>query len=143
MILKIKKLSNDAVIPKYQSSGAAAFDLHIVGDCVVDAGKRMLVHTGLAVEIPVGYCLLLSPRSGLAASYGITIVNSPAIIDSDYRGEIMVILHNCSESRYIVPTGDRIAQARLCRAEYGDIVEVSTLSDTERGKGGLGSTGRD
>lgn len=157
MRLEVKKLHPDARIPKYQSEGAAGFDLHALVNkdykashtCMKD-GKPVkvicpkeigIVKTGLSVAVPPGYEMQVRPRSGLAAKKCITVENSPGTVDSDYRGEIMVILRNEGTDYFIVHDGDRIAQAVIAPVEQATIVEVEELSETARGSGGLGSTG--
>ena len=151
-IIKFKKLNEKAVIPQYQTKGAAAFDLHTIVEQpnvmgkIVDSfslmpGERMLMKTGLAVSTGKGYKLDITPRSGLAMKHGITIVNSPGKIDEDYRGEIMIVLHNSGSEPFPVKNGDRIAQAEHVPVIRSEIIEVDDLDETERGAGGFGSTG--
>jgi len=130
-------------LPEYQSQGAAAFDLAANIDQPVILGplERALIPTGLYAEIPEGFEAQIRPRSGLAARHGISIVNAPGTIDSDYRGEWMVILVNLSNSPFTVSDGDRIAQAVVVRCERVVWHEVELLEDTGRGGGGLGHTG--
>jgi dUTP pyrophosphatase len=142
MVLKIKKLSKDAIIPAYQSDEAAGFDLHSNIDCVIKPNEWVLIPTGLAFEIEKGFEVQIRPRSGLAFKYGITVLNSPGTIDSDYRGEIKVLLINHSNTEFEIKKGDRIAQAVVARVIQAEIVESDTLSDTKRGEGGFGSTGK-
>ena len=140
--LKIKRLHPDAVIPAYQSEGAAGFDLHAVENVEAPSGKTVLVKTGLAVEVPLGYELQIRPRSGVSLKTGIMVKNSPGTIDSDYRGEVCIIIYNNGERfGHYINKGDRIAQAVLKRVERAAIQEVEELSTTGRGTGGLGSTG--
>ncbi len=141
MVLKIKKLDNKAIIPNYQTKGAAGFDLHSIEDVVLNPGERKLIKTGLAFEIEYGYEVQIRPRSGLAYKYGITVLNSPGTIDSDYRGEIKVLLINHSDEAFNIKKGDRIAQAVLAKVIQADIIEVKELSVTTRGDKGFGSTG--
>jgi dUTP pyrophosphatase len=142
MVLKIKKLNPDAIIPAYQSEEAAGFDLHSIDDVVIKKGERKLISTGLAFEIEKGYEVQIRPRSGLAYKYGITVLNSPGTIDSDYRGEIKVLLINLGEKDFEIKKGDRIAQAVVAPVVQAKFVEVEELSDTKRGSGGFGSTGK-
>ena len=142
MKLKIKKLTPDAVIPAYQTELAAGFDLHSVEDYVLKRGKRQLIKTGLAFEIEPGYEVQIRPRSGLAYKHGITVLNTPGTIDADYRGEIMVLLINLGEEDFEIKKGERIAQAVIAPVIQAQFVEVDELSDTKRGKGGFGSTGK-
>ena len=142
MKLKIKKLNEEAIIPAYQSEEAAGFDLHSIEDYVLKTGERKLINTGLAFEIEVGYEVQIRPRSGLAFKHGITVLNSPGTIDSDYRGEIKVLLINLGSEDFEIKKGERIAQAVVAPAIQAEIVEVDELNDTKRGKGGFGSTGK-
>lgn len=139
--IAFKKLHEDAVIPHYQTKGASGFDL-----CVVEGGKlwpmeRVLVHTGLAVQVPEDFELQLRPRSGLALKKGITLTNSPATIDSDYRGEIGIILENRGHAVFEWEAGDRLAQGIVCPIMRAILYE-GELDDTTRGACGYGSTGK-
>ena len=142
MVLKIKKLNNEAVIPAYQTKEAAGFDLHSIEDVVIKPGERKLIGTGLAFEIEYGYEVQIRPRSGLAYKHGITVLNTPGTIDSDYRGEIKVLLINHGSEEFEIKKGERIAQAVIAPVIQAEIVEVEELSDTDRGSGGFGSTGK-
>jgi len=142
MILKVKRLNNEAKIPAYQSEEAAGFDLHSIEDVVINPGERKLIGTGLAFEIEKGYEVQIRPRSGLAFKHGITVLNSPGTIDSDYRGEIKVLLINLGNEKFEIKKGDRIAQAVIAPVIQAEIIEVDSLSDTKRGAGGFGSTGK-
>ena len=141
MKLKIKKLNPEAIIPAYQTKEAAGFDLHSIEDIVLNPGERKLIATGLAFEIEYGYEVQIRPRSGLAFKHGITVLNTPGTIDSDYRGEIKVLLINHSNEKFEIKKGDRIAQAVVAPVIQAKIVEVDELSDTARGESGFGSTG--
>ena len=142
MEIKIVNKSNNP-IPNYGTEAAAGVDLRafIEQDILIKPMQRILVKTGLFMEIPVGYEAQVRPRSGLAIKKGITVLNSPGTIDADYRGEIMVILINLSNEDFIVKTGDRIAQMVIASHEQADWKLVESLDDTERGAGGFGSTG--
>lgn len=140
--LKVKKLSQNAVIPEYQTIEAAGFDLHSTEDIVLHSGERALIPTGLSCEIPVGYEIQIRPRSGLAYKHGITVLNTPGTIDSDYRGEFKVLLINHSQESFEIKVGERIAQAVIQQVIQADFVEVETLTETKRGVGGFGSTGK-
>jgi len=142
MFLKIKKLHKDAQIPAYQTKEAAGFDLHSAEDVFIKPGERKLVKTGLAFEIEPGFEIQIRPRSGLAYKHGITVLNTPGTIDSDYRGEIMVLLINHSDEVFEIKKGDRMAQAVVAPVVQAEIVEVKELGETERGSGGFGSTGK-
>ncbi len=142
MKLKIKKLNKNAIIPAYQSELAAGFDLHSIEECLLKPNERKLVKTGLAFEIEEGYEVQIRPRSGLAYKHGITVLNSPGTIDADYRGEIMVLLINLGDEEFEIKKGERIAQGVIAPVVQAEFVEVDKLSDTKRGKGGFGSTGK-
>ncbi|WP_024791745.1 dUTP diphosphatase [Lebetimonas sp. JS138] len=142
MVLKVKKLSDEAIIPDYQSEEAAGFDLHSADDVIIKPGERKLIGTGLAFEIEKGYEIQIRPRSGLAYKHGITVLNTPGTIDSDYRGEIKVLLINLSDEEFKIKKGERIAQAVVAPVVQAKIVEVDDLNDTKRGSGGFGSTGK-
>ncbi|MDR2034224.1 MAG: dUTP diphosphatase [Helicobacteraceae bacterium] len=142
MKLQIKKLDPSARIPKYQSANAAGFDLHALEDGEIAAGKSALIKTGLAISLPIGYELQVRPRSSLALKHSVTVLNSPGTVDSDYRGELMIILINLGNETFKISAGDRIAQAILSAVSQADLIEVEELDKTERGAGGFGSTGR-
>lgn len=141
--IKIVNLSGHA-IPTCQTPQSAGMDLHahLETEMLLGAGERMLIPTGLCIELPTGFEAQVRPRSGLAFNHGITVLNSPGTIDSDYRGEIKVLLINHGSATFSIHNGDRIAQ--LIVAEYSTVhwLETSSLSDTERGQGGYGSTGK-
>lgn len=139
--VRFKKLSPNAVIPRYQTDGAAGLDLVACGSMLLDSKSVIVVPTGLAIELPPGYEAQVRSRSGLSAK-GIVVGNSPGTIDEDYRGEIKVILHNHRGSSYEISEGDRIAQLVITRVAQAEVVEAVELSETERGAGGLGSTGK-
>ena len=133
----------DVPLPSYATDGAAGMDVHacVSQALVLAPGQRMAVPTGLAVAVPAGYELQVRPRSGLALR-GVTCVNSPGTIDSDYRGEIRVLLGNVGQEPHRIERGDRIAQLVLAPVVRAQVVLVRDLDDTERGSGGFGSTGR-
>lgn len=139
------KLAEGAVLPSYETSGAAGMDLRAyIPDeqpLIVPAGMRALVSTGLSVAIPMGYELQVRPRSGLALKKGVTVANSPGCVDSDYRGVIGVIIINHGDSDFVINNGDRIAQAILSPVSVAIFNNVDELDSTERGAGGFGSTG--
>jgi dUTP pyrophosphatase len=135
---------SDNAMPAYETVNSAGMDLRAYlpdGELVIKPMQRALVPTGLFMEIPVGYEGQVRPRSGLAIKSGITVLNSPGTIDADYRGEVKVILINLSDTDFVVKSGDRIAQLVIAKHEQPDVVEVQTLSETERGAGGFGHTG--
>ena len=144
MQVNIKKLSPDAKIPSYGSAEAAGADLYALTEkCVIiESGQTRLIHTGIAMEIPRGYVGLIYARSGLATKKGLAPANKVGVIDSDYRGEIMVALYNHSDTAQTVENGERIAQIVLTPYLSASFLEVDSLSDTERGEGGFGSTGK-
>jgi len=142
MKIKVKKLSKLAEIPAYQSEEAAGFDLHSIDDVVIAPNERKLISTGLAFDIPAGYEIQIRPRSGLAYKHGITVLNTPGTIDSDYRGEIKVLLINHSNEDFEIKAKERIAQAVIKEVIQAEFEEVEELSETKRGEKGFGSTGK-
>jgi len=140
--LAFKKLHADAKLPQYQTEGASGFDLHSVEEVCLQAGEVKLVPTGLSIEIPKGYELQIRARSGLAAKKGVFLVNGIGTIDSDYRGELKIILSTCLKEPITLAKGERIAQGVLMKIEQARIFEVQELTETNRGEGGFGSTGR-
>ncbi|ADL68914.1 dUTP diphosphatase [Thermoanaerobacterium thermosaccharolyticum] len=145
IVLKIKKTDDalDLPLPKYMSSGAAGMDLYakVKEDVIIKPGEIKLIETGIMIQLPEGYEAQIRPRSGLALKNGITMLNSPGTIDSDYRGEIKLIIINLGKSDFIVKRGLRIAQMIINKVELPEILEVSKLDDTERGENGFGHTG--
>lgn len=144
MKIKITKVrENDLLLPSYATSGSAGMDLvaDIQEQIVLKPHQQILVPTGIAFALPEGYEAQVRPRSGLAAKYGITLVNSPGTIDSDYRGEVGVIMMNLGAKDFIINRGDRIAQVVFAKYEKIEWDEVAKLPDTMRGTGGFGSTG--
>ncbi|MBW7869024.1 MAG: dUTP diphosphatase [Brumimicrobium sp.] len=131
-------------LPQYETSASAGVDLRANIDTTITLKplERTLVKTGLFLEIPVGYEAQVRPRSGLALKKGVTVLNTPGTIDADYRGEICVILINLSNDDFIIEDGDRIAQMIFAKFEQAQWLEVEVLSETERGEGGFGSTGK-
>jgi dUTP pyrophosphatase len=136
-------MAHGAAVPRYSSEFASGADVQaaIDSELVIESGGRALIPTGLALEIPIGYEVQVRSRSGLASKYGIMCLNSPGTIDSDYRGEIKVILANFGDTPFIVSPGDRIAQLVLAPVYRADFIETELLSKTARGEGGFGSTG--
>lgn len=141
MKIKFKKLHAAAVIPAYATSGSAGMDLVAVHDCRLWQNDFGPVDTGLAIELPPGFEAQVRSRSGLARNHGIAVLNSPGTIDSDYRGEIKVLLYNHGPHTYDIRAGDRIAQLVIAPVVQPDIEFVQDLSQTERGGNGFGSTG--
>lgn len=164
--VKIKKLTQDAVVPKYATKDSACFDLVASEDVVITPGATVAVPTGLAVEVPQGYRMTIYPRSGISLKTPLRMANSVGVVDADYRGEVRVLLHNTAErtayvtadaitldmqyasldqqvpiGTFLIRKGDRIAQAAIEKIEQCEFQVVDELSDTERGQGGFGSTG--
>jgi dUTP pyrophosphatase len=140
--LEYRRLSEGAQAPVRKHEGDAGLDLHASEAAHLDPGARGSVGTGIAVAIPDGYAGLVVPRSGLAADHGITLVNTPGLIDAGYRGELRVLLLNTDRDKsFKVTPGDRIAQLVLVKVESPEPAEVGELSETTRGEGGFGSTG--
>ena len=141
--IKIKKLSNEVLTPKYETPGSSGMDIaaYINEDIIINSGDKALIPTGFSLSIPQGYEVQIRPRSGLAIKKGITILNTPGTIDSDYRGEVKVVLINLSKDKFTVQNGERIAQMVVCPIVQVSIEEVKELSETNRGIGGFGSTG--
>ena len=141
--VQVKRLNNGAglPLPGYASDGAAGMDICAAEGLTLKVGKRHAVATGLSFAIPHGFEVQVRPRSGLALKHGITCLNTPGTIDSDYRGEVKVILANLGDEDFVIQRGDRIAQLVVATVTYAAMVEVETLDDTARGAGGFGSTG--
>ena len=135
--------SEGAKLPVYKTNGAAGADICalVKSPVVIESGKSAMIPTGLFFEIPEGYEVQIRPRSGLAAKNGVTVLNTPGTIDSDYRGEINVILINLGDKPFTVNNGDRIAQMLVAPVIQADFSLVTSLDETERGAGGFGSTG--
>lgn len=144
MKIDIKKLSENAVIPQYATEQSAGQDLHAVLEepVTLRSLERKLIKTDLAIALPVGYEAQVRPRSGLALKHGITVLNTPGTIDADYRGNIGVILVNLSSEPFTINNGERIAQLVISKHERVEWNEVEELSETDRGSGGFGSTGK-
>lgn len=142
MHLPVKKLADNAIIPKAAYAGDAGIDLSSTEDLVLKPFERRLVPTGLAIGLPEGYAGFVTPRSGSAIKQGLSIVNAPGLIDSGYRGELKVILINLDpQNDIVIKAGDRIAQLVVVKVEQLQPVETSELDSTERGTGGFGSSG--
>ncbi len=144
--MKVKIINRSGhALPSYQTPAAAGMDLraHLEAPVTLDPLERTIVKTGLFIELPVGYEAQIRPRSGLAAKQGIRVLNSPGTVDADYRGEIGVILVNLSNESVTVSNGDRIAQMVIARHERAEWAEAEALSETARGAGGFGSTGKE
>ena len=142
MTLRFRKIHPDAVLPAYAHPSDAGMDVRSVEDLTIAPGKRALVHTGLVMLLPPMYEAQVRPRSGLALKSGVTVLNTPGTIDSGYRGEVGVILANFGEEDFQVKKGDRIAQIVVAPVTKARVYEVDYVDDTDRGKGGFGSSGR-
>ena len=143
--MKVKVVNSSAfALPEYQTPLSAGLDIraNLSESVTLSPLERAMVPTGLFVELPEGYEMQIRPRSGLAAKHGITVLNSPGTIDADYRGEIKVILVNLSNTPFTIEPGERIAQMIVARYEQVEWQAVESLSETERGAGGFGSTGK-
>ena len=143
--MKINIINKSAhALPHYETIASAGMDLraNLDQDIILNPMERTIVPTGLFMELPVGYEAQVRPRSGLAAKHGLTVLNSPGTIDADYRGEIGVILVNLSQTAFTIKNGERVAQMVIAKHERAEWEEVQQLSETSRGEGGFGSTGR-
>ena len=140
----VKKCDKNVTLPTYKTSGSSGMDLvaYIKKKIILNPRKTALIPTGISVAIPKNYEIQIRPRSGLAAKKGITVLNTPGTIDSDYRGEIKIILVNLSNKSFVVKSGERIAQIIVTPVVKGKFKEVENLPKTVRGKGGFGSTGK-
>lgn len=148
-ILKLDHYDNAYSLPSYETIGAAGADIRAslepndrASGLVIEPGQRVLVPTGLCMEIPVGYEVQVRPRSGLSLKTDLLVVNSPGTIDSDYRGEVKIILGNFGQEKAVINHGDRVAQFVIAPVTQARFLEETQLSDTERGAGGFGSTGK-
>lgn len=140
--IPLKKLSESAVVPRYAYTGDAGVDLCSTERCTLEPFERALIPTGLAIELPQGFAGFVLPRSGLAVKKGVSIVNAPGLIDSNYRGELKVCLINLdAHEPFTIEAGDRIAQLVVMPVPAVSFVPVDELSDSERGSGGFGSSG--
>lgn len=144
MKIKTKKININAKLPFKATEGSAGADLFacIESEIIIKPGKTNMIPVGIAVEIPVGFGGFIFPRSSLGSKYGITLPNCVGVIDSDYRGELCVPLINLGSADFVIQNGDRIAQLVILPVENAEYEDASELSDTVRGKGGFGSTGR-
>lgn len=143
MKVRIINQSNNP-LPAYETSGSAGMDIRafLTEDVTLSSLERKLIPTGLFLELPEGYEAQLRPRSGLAFKHGISLPNSPATIDSDYRGELKVALVNLSKEDFVIKSGDRIAQMIIAKHERAEWIQVEQINETQRGEGGFGSTGK-
>ena len=140
----VKKFDKNIKLPTYKTSGSSGMDLvaYIKNKITINPGKTAMIPTGIAVAVPKNYEIQIRPRSGLAAKKSISVLNTPGTIDSDYRGEIKIILINLSKKSFVVKSGDRVAQMILCPVAKGKLREVKNLPKPVRDKGGFGSTGK-
>ncbi len=146
--IKIKRISNeydDIPLPEYATDGSAGMDIRaaLQEELIISKGEVILVPTNLSVEIPSGYEIQVRPRSGLAIKHGLGILNSPGTIDSDYRGEIKIIMMNFSKEDYVIKGGDRIAQLVVSKVYRANLEEGNSLNKSKRGEGGFGHTGKE
>jgi len=146
--IKIKRLNpefDDIPIPSYATSGSSGMDVRaaVKDEIIVEKNSITLVPTNLSVEIPQGYEIQVRPRSGLAANYGIGILNSPGTIDADYRGEIKIIIINLGKEKFTIKRGDRIAQLVVSKVFTANLIQSDDLNHSKRGKGGFGHTGKE
>lgn len=144
--VKFKRISNEfngISLPSYTTSGASGMDIRaaLKEDLMIKKGEVVLVPTNISVQIPEGFEIQVRPRSGLAAKYGIGILNSPGTVDADYRGEIKIILMNFGKEDFKISSGDRIAQLVLSKVYFADLTETDELEESKRGGGGFGHTG--
>ena len=140
----VKKFNKKIKLPVYKTSGSSGMDIvaYVKKKITIRPSEIVIIPTGIALAIPKNYEIQIRPRSGLAAKKGITVLNTPGTIDSDYRGEVKVILINLSKKAFVVKSGDRIAQMILSPVIKGKLREVNILPETIRGRGGFGSTGK-
>lgn len=141
VVVKIKRLSPDAQIPRYEHPGDSGADLVAIADSTLAPLQWGAVPTGLSAEVPIGYELQVRPKSGLALRHGITVLNTPGTVDAGYRGEIKVLLLNLGKEPFAIHKGQKIAQLVVAPVVVGQFQEVDDLSDSQRGIGGFGSTG--
>lgn len=140
--LGFKKLHPDAKLPTYGSKEAACFDFYALENILLHAKEKKLIKTGLAVNIPFGFEIQVRPRSGVSSKTDLRICNAPGTIDSDYSGQIMIIIENTGNNDYLIKQYDRIAQGKISPVYFANIFEVTELRKTDREFGGMGSTGR-
>ncbi len=141
--IQIKRISKKVLIPKYETPGSSGMDIaaYIEKNITIEPGEKALIPTGFTLSVPKGYEVQIRPRSGLAIKKNISVLNTPGTIDSDYRGEIKVILVNFGKEKFLVENGSRIAQMVVCPIVQATLQEVEDLTKTKRGTGGFGSTG--
>ena len=141
--IKVKIMAQEGItLPEYATAGSSGMDLRAAESAIIPSGERGCVGTGLYFEMPLGCEAQVRPRSGLALKHGVTVLNTPGTIDSDYRGEIKVILINHGKDEFKIEPGDRIAQVIFAKVTQVDLMKAEELDETERSSGGVGSTGR-
>jgi dUTP pyrophosphatase len=138
--VKIKKIKENAIVPKYAHEGDAGVDLYSTEEHLLKAGERVLVSTGIKIAVPEGYEAQIRPKSGLAINHGISVCNTPGTVDAGYRGEVGVIAINHGNEDFKIEKGKKIAQMIINKIEAAEFEEVEELDDTTRGEGGFGST---
>jgi dUTP pyrophosphatase len=141
MNLKVKKLHKVAKLPMYATKGAAGFDFYALADIEVWPGEIELVRTGLAFEIPEGFEIQIRPRSGMTLNTPLRVANAPGTVDSDFRGEVFIMVQNMGSESYVIAKGERIAQGVLVPVLQAKFIQTKQVKKTKRGKGALGSTG--
>lgn len=141
IVINYKKLDKDSIVPKYSRQGDAGLDISSIEETSIDPSEIKLIKTGIAISLPVNTCALVLPRSGLAIKHGITVINAPGLIDSNYRGELMVGLVNHSKSSFSIHKGDRIAQLLVLNCNEVLFNQVEFLDTTNRNDAGFGSSG--
>jgi dUTP pyrophosphatase len=141
VVVKIKKIKDNAILPNYAHEGDAGVDLYSTEDYVLRPGERTLVSTGIKIALPLGYEAQVRPKSGLALKSGLSVCNTPGTVDAGYRGEVGVIVINHGSDEYKIETGSKIAQMVFTNVEQAQFEEVSELDETTRNDGGFGSTG--
>lgn len=139
MTIKIKKLKEEALLPRYAHPGDAGMDFFSDEEIILEAGQRKLISTGIAMQIPAGYVGLIWDKSGIATKFGIKTM--AGVVDSSYRGEVKILLHNLSSEKFKIEKGMKIAQMLIQPVEQKKMIEVKELEETARGEGGFGSTG--
>lgn len=140
--LNVKLLPHAFHAPEYATEGSAGMDFYSADEVMIEPGELKEIRTGICLEVPPGHELQMRSRSGLARKHRLFVLNSPGTVDSDYRGEVVILLFNLSQESYFVLRGERVAQGVLARVERAEVAVVELLSETARGTGGFGSTGR-
>ena len=140
--IKIQKIHEEAIIPKYAHKGDSGMDLFSTVDVKLPSMARVLIPTGIKIAMPIGYEAQVRPKSGLALKEGLSVVNTPGTVDAEYRGEVGVILINYSKNAAYIEKGQKVAQLVISKVEHASITEVDNLDKTSRGSGGFGSTGK-